>query len=168
MMNSELIDKLLANAEGQTFECKRVLKRPSEVLPTICAFANSDGGIFVYGIADKKQLSGKDRLAGVSEELNNCDELLKLIAGNFVPPLPKVEHDYIDIVNSNGIADKILLIFVDPSKSVHSLMSGQTYMRRGTQNNLLTHEQSMRLQYEKGTISFKNLWRITKARKRIF
>lgn len=152
----ELIDKLLANEEGQTFECKRVLKRPSEVLPTICAFANSDGGIFVYGFADKKQLSGKDRLTGISEEPNNCDELLKIIAGNFVPSLPQVDHQYIEIVNLNGIADRILLIFIDPSKTVHSLMSGQTYIRRGTQNNLLTPEQSMRLHYEKGTISFES------------
>ncbi|MBF0489368.1 MAG: putative DNA binding domain-containing protein [Candidatus Omnitrophica bacterium] len=155
-MDTNLVDQLLENDEGQAFECKRALKKPSEVLATICAFANTDGGLFVYGIADKKHSSGKERLTGVSEESNNCDELLKLISVNFVPPLPKVDHRYVDILNLKGTADKVLLIFVDASNSVHSLMSGQTYIRRGSQNNILTHEQSMRLQYEKGTITFES------------
>lgn len=155
-MNVDLIKKFLEMNEGQTFECKRVLKKPSDVLPTICALANADGGILVYGIADQKQLSGEDRLTGISEDPNNCDELLKLVAGNFVPPLPNVDHRYIDVINSKGAADRILIVSIDASKSVHSLASGQTYLRRGAQNNLLTHEQSMRLQYEKGTVSFES------------
>ena len=153
-MSEEFIEKILANEEGQTFECKRVLKKPSEVLATICAFANADGGLFVYGVADKKQSSGKDRLIGISENPGNCDELLKLIATNFVPPLPQIDQLYSDIINLNGAQDKILLIFITSSKSVHSLISGETYFRRGSQNNRLTHEQAMRLQYEKGTITF--------------
>lgn len=153
-MDQDLINKLLERDEGQAFECKRIQKKPSEVLPTICAFANTDGGLFIYGIADQKHFSGKDRLLGISEDPNNCDELLKLIARNLVPPLFKVEHKYLEIFNSKGLPDKILLVWVDVSKTVHSLVSGQTYMRRGAQNNLLTHEQAMRLQYEKGTITF--------------
>lgn len=155
-MSEEFVEKILTDEEGQTFECKRVLKKPSDVLPTICAFANADGGLFVYGVADKKQLSGKARLIGVSEESNNCDELLKLISTNFVPPLPQVDHLYVDVFNPKGGQDKILLIFITSSKAVHSLTSGETYFRRGSQNNRLTHEQAMRLQYEKGTITFES------------
>lgn len=155
-MGEEFIEKILTNEEGQTFECKRVLKKPSDVLATICAFANADGGLFVYGVADKKQASGKDRLIGISESPGNCDELLKLIATNFIPPLPQIDQLYSDIINSDGTQDKVLLIFITSSKSVHSLISGETYFRRGSQNNRLTHEQAMRLQYEKGTITFES------------
>ena len=155
-MSEEYIEKILTNEEGLTFECKRALKKPSDVLPTICAFANADGGLFVYGVADKKHCSGKERLIGVSESQNNCDELLKLISVNFVPPLPQVDSLYIDIINAKGAPDKVLLIFIIPSKSVHSLSSGETYFRRGSQNNRLTHEQAMRLQYEKGAITFES------------
>lgn len=155
-MSEEFIEKMLTKDEGQTFECKRVLKKPSDVLPTICAFANADGGLFVYGVADKKQCSGRERLTGISEGQNNCDELLKIISSNFVPPLPQVGPLYVDITNSKGTQDKVLLIFIIPSKSVHSLISGETYFRRGSQNNRLTHEQAMRLQYEKGTITFES------------
>ena len=155
-MSEEYIEKILTNEEGQTFECKRVLKKPSDVLPTICALANADGGLFVYGVADKKQFSGKERLIGISENPNNCDELLKLIAANFVPPLPQVDSLYLYIINAQGTQDKVLLIFIISSNSVHSLISGETYFRRGSQNNRLTHEQAMRLQYEKGAITFES------------
>ncbi|MEK7849971.1 MAG: RNA-binding domain-containing protein [Candidatus Omnitrophota bacterium] len=155
-MSEEFIEKILTQDEGQTFECKRVLKKPSDVLTTVCAFANADGGLFVYGVADKKQCSGKERLVGISESPNNCDELLKLISANFVPPLPQIDSLYVDIINSKGIQDKVLLVFIISSKSVHSLVSGETYFRRGSQNNRLTHEQAMRLQYEKGTITFES------------
>lgn len=155
-MSEEYIEKILTNEEGQTFECKRVLKKPSDVLSTICAFANADGGLLVYGVADRKQSSGRERLTGVSESPAHCDELLKIISANFVPPLPQVDPLYLDIVNAKGQQDKILLIFIPSSKSVHSLSSGETFFRRGSQNNRLTHEQAMRLQYEKGSITFES------------
>lgn len=155
-MNESTVVKILSIAEGQTFECKRVLKKPADVLPTICAFANTDGGVFVYGLEDPKKSLGKDRLKGISEAPNNCDELLKLISNDFVPPIPKVETQYIEVVNTQGQNDKLLVVFIDASRSVHSLRSGQTYIRRGSQNNLLTHEQSMYLQYEKGAITFES------------
>ena len=155
-MDSDIINKILAQEESQTFECKRVLKKPSEVLPTICAFANTDGGIFVYGIEDSKKSSGIARLKGLSEAPTNGDDLLKLMAVDFVPPLPKIDTSYIDITNQAGASDKILIVRIDSSKTVHSLRSGQTYIRRGSQNNLLTHEQSMQLQYEKGSVTFES------------
>lgn len=75
-MNEEFIEKILANEEGQTFECKRVLKKPSEVLPTICAFANADGGLFVYGVADKKHFSGNE------EKISYWDMVEKYLTEN--------------------------------------------------------------------------------------
>ncbi len=155
-MDNNFIEKILSIEEGQVFEYKRVLKKPSEVLPTICAFANTDGGVFIYGLEDVKKSLGKERLKGIAEAKDNCDELLKLIANNFIPPLPKIGFNYIDIVNTQNLPDRLLIISVDASKTIHSLRSGQTYIRRGSQNNLLTHEQAMQLQYEKGTITFES------------
>lgn len=153
-MNTEIINKLLGIKEGQTFECKRALKKPSDVLATICAFANTDGGIFVYGMADPEKAKEDKRLVGILEGGDNSDELLKMISNNLVPPLPKIEVGYKDITNIAGQHDRILVIIVEPSGNVHSLMSGQTYVRRGRQNNQITHQQAMQLQYEKGALSF--------------
>lgn len=156
MAELNIVEKILNKEEGQTFECKRALKKPSDALVTICAFANADGGIFVYGLGDPERFSGKERLVGVSEAKDHCDELLKLIANNFIPPLPKVNSHYLDIVNKEGLKDKILLIDINASRAVHSLHSGRTYIRRGRQNNSLTHDQSMQLQYEKGIVTFES------------
>jgi ATP-dependent DNA helicase RecG len=155
-VNPEIITSILSTEEGQTFECKRALKKPADVLHTICAFANTDGGTFVYGLEDPKKASGFDRLKGISEANDNCGELLKLIAGNFIPPLPNIVSRYVEIVNTNKKSDQLLIIIVNPSKNVHSLHSGQTYIRRGSQNNILTHEQAMQLHYEKGFTSFES------------
>jgi len=136
-MENKILESLLNADEGQTFETKRALKKPSEVLPTICAFANTDGGTFIYGIADKKHAVGKERFTGIIEGGTNHEELLKLIANNFTPPLPDITSRCVDIVNTHGQNDRMLIILVSPSKEVHSLMSGHTYVRRGSQNNLI-------------------------------
>jgi len=153
-MDKGLIASLLVQEEGQTFECKRALKKPSEVLETLCAFANTDGGLFVYGIADEKHFTGEKRLIGINEAPDHSDELLKIISRNFVPPLPAIKHGYVDIVNATGQPDRLLIVKIGSSTTVHSLSTGHTYIRRGRQNNILTHEQSLRLQYEKGSITF--------------
>jgi len=51
-MKESIIDRIIAAKEGQTFETKRAKKKPSEILPTICALANTGGGIFIYGVAE--------------------------------------------------------------------------------------------------------------------
>jgi predicted HTH transcriptional regulator len=76
MQDKDVIKHILEWEESQTFECKRSLKKPSDVLPTICALANTDGGIFVYGLGDKKKYPGKQRLKGISEAKDNCDDLM--------------------------------------------------------------------------------------------
>ncbi|MHB0946673.1 MAG: RNA-binding domain-containing protein [Sedimentisphaerales bacterium] len=154
--NSEIITSILSTEEGQNFECKRASKKPADVLHTICAFANTDGGTFVYGLEDPKKASGTNRLRGITEASDNCGELLKLIACNFIPPLPDIVSRYVEIVNTNKKNDQLLIIIVPTSKNVHSLHSGQTYIRRGSQNNILTHEQAMQLHYEKGSTSFES------------
>ncbi len=156
MEDRELIEKILALNEGQHLEFKQILKKPKDVLPTICAFANNDGGTFIYGLEDPKKCSGRKRLKGISSAKDNCDELIKHIANNFVPPLSPIEINYFDIVNTQNQEDQILCININASKTVHSLNNGHTYLRRGSQNNLLTHEQSMQLQYEKGCITFES------------
>jgi ATP-dependent DNA helicase RecG len=62
------IETLLNTAESQTLEFKRVSgKMVGKALATICAFANTDGGVLTLGIADPKSASGKARLYGIEE-----------------------------------------------------------------------------------------------------
>ncbi|MFH2137725.1 MAG: RNA-binding domain-containing protein [Candidatus Omnitrophota bacterium] len=155
-IDTELISKLLNAKESQLFECKQIKKKPSEVLPTICAFANTDGGIFIYGLGDPGKIPQKERIVGTSEHPDNVGELLKLIASEFEPPIPNIKTFYLDVINCKGENDQVLMISVDPSRDVHSIRTGKTFIRRGTRNDLLTHKQSLQLQYEKGTITFES------------
>ncbi len=152
----KIIDNLLSKDESQTFECKRAKKKPSEVLPSICALANADGGLFVYGLSDPEKGSGSGRLIGISEAEDHADELVRLIGKEFDPPIQDISHRYLDITNVEGNPDRLLLFILNPSTEVHSIRSGPTYVRRGRQNVLLTHRQSLQLQYEKGAISYES------------
>ncbi|MBI3306894.1 MAG: putative DNA binding domain-containing protein [Candidatus Omnitrophica bacterium] len=154
--DNDVIPSLIEREESQIFECKQIQKKPSDVLPTLCAFANSDGGIFIYGLIDPAKAKGKERLAGISGVPDHSDELLRLIGKDFDPPLRDVTHFFLKIQNVSGNEDKLLLISIEPSKEVHSLRSGYTYLRQGKQNVHLTHRQSLQLQYEKGSISYES------------
>src|SRR3990167_4537363 len=138
-LTREEIDKLLAREEGQAFEAKRVEKKPSDMLSAICAFANSDGGVIVYGLADTRYANGKKRLLGIQAKRENVDELRSLITKEFVPPIPDIR----DAIVTAGKVE-LFIIRVERSVSVHSLRKGPTYVRRGARNVQVTHEESLR------------------------
>lgn len=146
-LTDEEIEKLLDREEGQAFEAKRVEKKPSDILPTICAFANSDGGIMVYGLADIKFAKGRKRLLGIGAKRDHVDELRHLITKEFVPPIPDIKDA---IVRAGEV--ELFIIRIERSANVHSLRKGPTYIRRGARNVQITHEESLRLQYEKGAV----------------
>jgi ATP-dependent DNA helicase RecG len=63
-----LLDQVLSRAESRHLEFKRVSgKMVNKALETICAFANTEDGILVLGLADPKEHHGKARLFGVEE-----------------------------------------------------------------------------------------------------
>ncbi|MCE2837763.1 MAG: ATP-binding protein, partial [Cyanobium sp. 49614_E6] len=45
------IAEFLTTPEGKTFECKRDLSSPQNLLKTLVAFANSAGGLVLIGVA---------------------------------------------------------------------------------------------------------------------
>ena len=83
MSTDSPLQSILGQKESQTFECKRAKKKPSQVLATLCAFANSEGGVFVYGLGDPEKMSGASRLIGLSEAPDHADELIRLLSKNF-------------------------------------------------------------------------------------
>lgn len=59
---------LLVAHESRTLEFKRVSgKMVGKALETICAFANSEGGVLALGVADEKQVTGAARFFGIQE-----------------------------------------------------------------------------------------------------
>jgi predicted HTH transcriptional regulator len=63
-----LLRQLLPRSETRRLEFKRVSgKMVGKALETVCAFANTQGGTLVLGMADLKEFQGTARLFGVEE-----------------------------------------------------------------------------------------------------
>jgi len=51
------------------------------------AFVNTEGGFIVVGLEDPNKEQGNNRLIGISENLDNVSNFLKLIEKEIEPPL---------------------------------------------------------------------------------
>jgi len=156
MTDKELLEFILSEREWQTFECKRASVKPSKLLETVLAFANSEGGILVVGIEDPEKAVGRVRLFGLSENPNNTGEFLKLFEKEIDPQIKVWRQFELEITNKEGLADKLLICRIDKSDDVHSLRHGDTYVRRGNQNVKIGSREIIRLKYEKGALKFED------------
>ncbi|WP_241537205.1 helix-turn-helix domain-containing protein, partial [Synechococcus lacustris] len=87
MVMQRSINELLTTPEGKTFECKRDLSSPLNLLKTLVAFANSAGGVVLIGVADASR-----EVIGLQEPLQSEEQLCNLIADGIAPRLvPNVE-----------------------------------------------------------------------------
>lgn len=150
------IDYLLGLSEWQVFDCKRALIKPVKIIETICAFANTDGGMIALGLEDPKKAPKNERLIGISEGADNVADILNALDKEFEPPLFPVEKQYIDIVNADGKKDQILLLRVDKGEDIHSLKNGDTFRRDGNKNHKMGASEITRLRYEKGSLKYED------------
>ncbi len=155
MTDQELLTSLIAiqgKDEWQTFECKRAKIKPSKALETVVAFANTNGGVFIIGLEDPQKATGQERLFGISENRDNVSELLKLITQDINPAVDCKTYE-LAVTNIKGEVDNLLILRIIKSNDIHSLKNGDTYIRRGNQNNKIGADEIIRLKYEKGAIS---------------
>jgi ATP-dependent DNA helicase RecG len=156
MKDQEIVKIYLDTEEWQSFECKRAAIRPADLLETVVAFSNSDGGTIVIGLEDPKKAQGEKRLLGISENPDNVSEFLKLIDKEIDPPLILWTKFELDIENNKGQPDKLMVMNIKKSNDVHSLKKGDTFVRKGRQNVKIGSTEIMRLKYEKGSIKFES------------
>ena len=94
MTKTDLLANLLAKKEWMFFETKRILKKPSKLLETVVAFANTEWGALVLGVEDPDKAQWEARLMGISENPTHYAEFLRLLHINIRPVitgLQKVE-----------------------------------------------------------------------------
>lgn len=156
MTDKEIVQLFLDTKEWHKFECKRAAVQPLKLLETVVAFANTEGGYLVIGLEDARKADGLKRLIGINENLNNVSESLKLIEKEIDPPLRLFTHFELEIVNTNKVQDKLIVIDIKKSNDVHSLKRGDTFVRRGNQNIKIGSTEIIRLKYEKGSIRFED------------
>lgn len=154
MEDKDIVQIFLDTQEWQTFECKRSAIKPADLLETVIAFANADGGYIVIGLEDPAKAEGTNRLLGISENPDNVSDFLKLIDKEIEPPFMLWGKFELDITNTQGKPDKLMVINIKKSNDVHSLKRGDTFIRKGRQNVKIGSSEIMRLKYEKGAIKF--------------
>lgn len=150
-----LVQSLVSQGESRTLEFKRVSnKMVGKALETICAFANSAGGVLVLGVADLKEFKGEARLFGTEENPEAVDELRRKLLTQFHPSLETVRSFQLSCTLGNGSSKgglgHLLLIRVEPSKAVHSIVDGGTFTRLEAGNRTMTAAEVTELSYRRG------------------
>ena len=152
---STLLPQLLPRGESRRLEFKRVSgKMVGKALETVCAFANTQGGTLVLGMADLKEFQDQARLFGAEENAEAVDELQRKLLTEFQPALDGLRLQRIACTLHNGPAKgqagSVLLLQVPRSPRVHSIVNGGTYTRLDAGNRMLSAGEVTALSYQRG------------------
>lgn len=158
--HDELVNKLLELPEGPGLEFKRVGDNKNK-LKVVNAFANTNGGILVLGIEDANKEKGRGRIYGIQENPETVDELKRLMTQKFAPPLAQPNCNFPRSVELNctlrdGKNGSILILFVDKSNSVHSIIDRGTFVRDQCSNRQLNAAEITELSLKRGASSAVN------------
>ncbi len=156
MQDKDFLQIILDTQEWQTFDCKRAGIKPADLLETVVAFVNTDGGVIALGLEDPGKAVGEKRFIGISENLDNVSDFFRLIDKEIEPPLLEWKKIEIDITNIQGRSDKIVLVNIKKNNDIHSLKRGDTFVRKGRSNSKIGSAEIMRLKYEKGAVKFES------------
>jgi ATP-dependent DNA helicase RecG len=145
------IAALLRANESSHLEFKRVSgKMVSKALETICAFANAHGGTLILGIADASQGAGRNRIHGIEENPEAVDELRRKIGSQLDPPDIPIRYRQVPVLGRDGVRLHLLMLDVDRSEHVHSIVGDGTWTRLSASNCQMTARQITDLVYKRG------------------
>lgn len=144
--------------ENAQQEFKRVSgKMVGKALETVCAFANSEGGILVLGVGDLKEYRGRDRLFGVEENAEAAGEFCRKLNSEFRPAIDSISVYRLDCdLHSGPAAGKrghLLIVQVPKSPQVHSIVNSGTFTRHEATNAQLSAAEITDLAYRRGVRS---------------
>ena len=117
------IEEIVTREEGQTFDCKSIQISPKALAIPVVAFANADGGLIAIGISDKTR-----KIEGVNQYTDKLNELMR-VPFDFCNPSVAATYSFLDCIDKNGNANRILLMDIPASSSLHINQSDEAYMR---------------------------------------
>jgi ATP-dependent DNA helicase RecG len=143
---------LVTRDEDHFFDRKSLQASGKAIQKVAVAFANSDGGEFVVGVADvDEEPKADNRWKGASkiEDFNG-----HLQALSEIKPAVPTEFTVFDAPNKPGL---VLCVRVEKSSEVHQTADGTVYIRKGAQSlPLRDHQGILALQFAKGAASFED------------
>ncbi len=146
------IDYMVNGPENKIFDRKSARVRPSDLASIISAFANAEGGTVVIGIDEKtREIEG----------INSCgaDGINNLIAApkDYCRPMPAFHEEFVEVENSGGKNDRLLLLHVDAStEQIVRTVNGSTFLRIADRTKELKGEDLRNLEYGKSIRHFED------------
>ena len=138
------LQEIQTRKEGQTFDCKSIQIEPKALAIPIVAFANADGGVIAIGVSDKTR-----KIEGVNQYSAKLNELLR-VPFDFCNPSVSVTCTYIPCTDKDGNENRILLMHIPASSSLHTNQADEAYMRVGDKSRKLSFDERVQLMYDKG------------------
>ncbi len=152
--DADLVAAVLSTEEGPRFETKRVSgKMVHKALETVCAFANTEGGVLALGVEDADKAVGTARLFGIEENPVALDELTRKLSSQLTPPVEDVSFLSIACPLRDGQAGRLVLVRVPKSPMVHSVVEGGTWRRMGKSNRQMSAAEIATLSFARGLVS---------------
>ena len=138
------IQEITTRKEDQTFDCKSIQIEPKALAVPIVAFANADGGVIAIGVSDKTR-----KIEGVDQHTEKLNELLR-VPFDFCNPYVPVACSYLSCTDKDGNENRILLMEIPASSSLHTNQADEAFMRVGDKSRKLTFDERVQLMYDKG------------------
>jgi len=151
------IATLLSTPESRTLDFKRISSKHPRMIETICAFANSEGGLLAIGVGDVKDLKPgakpQSRLFGIEENPEAFDDFRRHVMARFVPALERLHWLRLPCVLHDGKPGHIMLLRVEKSEQVHSVVGDGTWARMDASNREMNAAEIADLHYRRGVRS---------------
>ena len=155
------IAALLAAPESRTLDFKRISGKQGRMYEAVCAFANTEGGLLVIGLGDVKAMKPGDkpqsRLFGVEENAEGFDDFRRELLNRFTPAITKLHWLRVPCTLHNGQPGHVVLLRVEKSDQVHSIIGNGTWTRMDASNRELSAAEIADLAYQRGVKSAETL-----------
>lgn len=153
LLNDEYVHKVLALKETKQFECKRIGKVDT-LLESVVAFANSDGGWMALGLEDPDKAAGRDRVYGIQSHSMNWDELRRKIKSRITESEHlSFTHHEVGCTLRDGSSGSIILLKIERSSRVHSIVDDGTFVRLTKGNRQIPASEITELCHVRGIVS---------------
>lgn len=125
-INKKITIEYLQQAENLYFERKSGKTDLKTVANEVMALANAQGGIVALGVADNGKIEGFNKYG-----IDKLNEAQKIVSA-YLKPTPICNCEIININNSKGEDDIIILYHVEPSMNrVIRNVKDEVYCRQG-------------------------------------
>ena len=141
-MNASELQQLVAQGEGQQLEFKRSLAELETAARTVVAFANTDGGVLLFGVRDSGDILGV-------EIGQNTKERITSLVTETSDPLVYPAVEFIKVGERT-----VIVMRVAASENRPHLCKGRAYQRVGATDVQLSRDEYERLLLGRATAAF--------------